>query len=348
MISDLLVYALVKRKNEEVYNLTEENLMILQKDEFDNDAELTEKDKNFIRAHPKKNEKELVNILKNKGVVFNFVSEDDAAKRLRENTYYFKVSAFRKNFRKDQNGKYVGLDFANLNDLGILDMRFRTILLKASLDLEHALKTSILANITRDVNEDGYTIVRDFFETSFLNKDEILSKASKKGNYLFPVYKKHSETLSVWVLFELLSFGQFGEFLEFYYKRVTLNKSQYAIPAKLFRYAKNVRNAAAHNNPLILNLTKGSVVSVPDEIAKLRRKIGLKNNISNKQRTIDILSLFHLHSIFCSVGIKNNFLEELTIFINRCLRDKKFYEKNSLPEEYLIALSKVLAHYKRK
>lgn len=320
-------------------------MTIQQQDEIENEDYLTEEDKEFIRTHPKKNEKDLVKVLRDKGVSFNFISEDDAIKRLKENTYYFKMSVFRKNFRKDQNGKYIGLDFASLNDLGILDMRFRIILLEASLDLEHALKTSILANITQDKNEDGYSIVRDFFETSFLNKNEILSKISKRENYLFPVYKKHNETLSVWVLFELLTFGQFGEFLEFYYKRVTLNKSQYAVPAKLFRYAKNVRNAAAHNNPLIINLTRGPIVRVPDEIAQLRRRIGLKNSISNKQRMIDILSLFHLHSIFCSVGIKNNFLKELTVFSDRCLRDKNFYGKDSLPEEYFVALSKTLAYY---
>lgn len=328
--------------------MTEENLAIQEEDKTENEACFTDKDKEFIRTHPKQSEKDLVIILRDKGVSFNFVSEDDAIKRLRESTYYFKMSVFRKNFRKDQNGKYIGLDFASLNDLGILDMRFRNILLEASLDLEHAIKTSILANITLDTNEDGYSIVKDFFETSFLNKDEILSKISKRGNYLFPVYKKHNETLSVWVLFELLSFGQFGEFLEFYYKRVTLNKSRYAVPSRLFRYAKNVRNAAAHNNPLIINLTRGDIVSVPDEIAQLRRRIGLKNSISNKQRMIDILSLFHLHSIFCSAGIKNNFLNELTVFNDRCLRDRKFYEKDSLPEEYFIAFSKILAYYKRK
>lgn len=309
---------------------------------------LTSKDKRFIENHPKKDEEELIEIIKGKGVTFNLIPEEEAIKRLKENTYYFKISAFRKNFNKGVDGKYMGLDFACLNDLGSLDMRLRRILLGASLDLEHALKTSILTNIAQDITEDGYSIVRDFFRVTNLEKADILGKTSKNNNYLFPVYKKHNRALSVWVLFELLSFGEFGHFLEFYYNRVTLNKSRYAVAAQLFRYAKNVRNAAAHNNPLIINLTKGDTVKVPNEISKLARSIKLENKFSNKQRMIDILSLLHLHSLFCSRGIKDKFYEELRTFYTRCLRNKNYYQGDSLTGEYFNAFSKILAYYEGK
>lgn len=308
---------------------------------------LSDSDKKFIKSHPKKNEAELIDILKSKGITFRYLSEDEVIERLSKNTYYFKISVFRKNFSKNSDGKYKDIDFACLNDLGSLDMRLRRILLGASLDLEHALKTSILTNVTHDKNEDGYSIVRDFFRWSKLDKEDILDKTSKKNNYLFPVYAKHQQTLSLWVLFEILSFGEFGQFVEFYYDRITLNKKKYAVPNQIFRYAKNVRNAAAHNNSLILNLTKGSTVKVPNEIAKLSRAINLENKFSNKRRMIDILSLLHLHSLFCSNKIKEKFIEELQVFHDKCLENNNYYPENSLPREYFESLVKIIVYYRK-
>lgn len=160
------------------------------------------------------------------------------------------------------------------------------------------------------------------------------------------MYKKHQQTLSIWVLFEILSFGEFGQFVEFYYTRVNFNKSKYAVPNQLFKYAKNVRNAAAHNNPLILNLNKGETIKVPNEVAKLARSIGLENSFSNKQRMIDILSLLHLHSRFCSSGIKNKFHEELTDFCNRCLENKEYYKESKPLKDYYNTLLKIVEYYK--
>ena len=56
--------------------------------------------------------------LKEKGVTFNIVNEDEAKKFLRYNNYYFKLKSYASNYPVNpKNNKYVNLDFAYLVEL---------------------------------------------------------------------------------------------------------------------------------------------------------------------------------------------------------------------------------------
>ena len=64
--------------------------------------------------------------LKDKGVLFNIMNEDDAHKFLRYNNYYFKLKSYARNYPiNPKNGKYVNLEFAYLVDLAVIDMKLR-------------------------------------------------------------------------------------------------------------------------------------------------------------------------------------------------------------------------------
>lgn len=193
--------------------------------------------------------------MSSKGIEFNLMTTEEAKKRITENTYYFKAGVYRHNFNKDRDGKYVNLDFAYLDDLAILDMRFRKILLNMSLDLEHSLKTLVNSVVTMDKFEDGYQIVQDFSVAYNFDLNNMYGSYGKRTHYLNPVKNKHSSCTSLWVLLELMSFGELSKFLEFYYERTKIQKKRFVYPSRLIRYAKNVRNAAAHNNPIILNFS---------------------------------------------------------------------------------------------
>lgn len=112
---------------------------------------------------------EQINHMKSRGTRFDLCSEDKARTFLTSRNFYFKTKAFSKNFDKYLNpsaplfGNYINLDFAYLVELTKLDMHLRSLVLSASLDIEHFMKTSINADLM-NAGEDGSKIVPSFFE----------------------------------------------------------------------------------------------------------------------------------------------------------------------------------------
>ena len=69
---------------------------------------------------------EQVEDLKEKGVTFNIINEEEAKKFLRYNNYYFKLKSYAGNYTMNpKNDKYVNLDFAYLVELSKIDMYLR-------------------------------------------------------------------------------------------------------------------------------------------------------------------------------------------------------------------------------
>lgn len=88
---------------------------------------------------------ELVEKLLNKGVTFNYdYTQARAIEYLKKNNNYYKLSSYRKNFTKGDDGKYIDLDFSCLVDLGIIDMLFRYQVMRMALDIEHFEKVKLL------------------------------------------------------------------------------------------------------------------------------------------------------------------------------------------------------------
>lgn len=103
--------------------------------------------------------------MKAQGIRFSVMTEEDAAKYLEINTYYFKIKVYAKLYEKytdkadsDRYGKYIDLDFAYLRDLATIDSYLRKHIFQITLDIEHYLKAALLRDFNRS-NEDGYGIV---------------------------------------------------------------------------------------------------------------------------------------------------------------------------------------------
>lgn len=107
---------------------------------------------------------EQIDYVRYKGISISDDEEDDARDILTNRTYYFKVTAYRKNFEKDISGKYVNTSFLQLANLAQIDMYLRMILGRMISELEHSIKTLLIQSITNSPNEDGYTIVSEFDE----------------------------------------------------------------------------------------------------------------------------------------------------------------------------------------
>lgn len=294
------------------------------------------------RRKPKLNYEEQINKLKSLGILFNEIQENEAKNILKNNSYFFKLSSFRKNFRKDNSGNY-NIEFSALSDLATLDMRLRYTLLPMCLDIEHSLKTEILEKITNDSDEDGYQIIQDFINNHYGDLEKIFSCVTKRDGEVIPSFKKYYDDPPVWVCLELMSFGQFSAFVEFYSDRT--NDEELRKAGKFIKFAKNIRNKCAHSQPILLNLIPRKNFNTEHELKAIGQKQGLSTQNLKVLSVIDILSLFILHSKYCSKAIKSNRKTELLTFKSR--KDRKYYHYRNTPSlsYFFLALNKMIDYY---
>lgn len=252
-----------------------------------------------IQNKPKLTSSQLIQKMKtDKGITFNLVSEAKAQKYLFNENNYLRTASYRKNYQKYLNGqnkgKYINLDFGYLKELAEIDSLLRTKLSKACFDLEHDLKIRLLQDSETNQKDDGYKIVENFlkanpyivgkleasctspFTTNLLNKyfavALVYNNQKKRNEYKITAFND----CPVWVFLELITFGDFIKFYEFYYKVMHIKMP---INISILKMLKNLRNACAHNNCLIADLQIGTTF-VPVELGTFVSNI---QTISKKQ-----------------------------------------------------------------
>lgn len=223
-------------------------------------------------------DKQITYLKYQKGISFDEMSEESAKTVLQEHTYYYKVTCFRKNFSKDVQGKYLNVDFALLNDLAVIDMRLRYLLLHLTLDLEHALKTRLIESITTSY-EDGYSIVEEFNEyerEKYENRVRNTSpgmhpavyrdvqsmhmrkvRSTEYDYHLINTYNPKGQDmkpLPIWAFLEKISYGGLEKFIRFYVEHKKNNYKMFKAATDLLMYSKRIRDAAAHNRPILINI----------------------------------------------------------------------------------------------
>lgn len=291
---------------------------------------------NIIGIKKKLDFSELIVHMKDKGIQFNLPSLETPEHILEHSNYYYKLSAYRSNFPKDNKGKYIHLDFQHLVDLASIDMQLRYTLLQMTLDIEHFLKTKILADITKS-QEDGYTIVDRFSQKIGKSSESFFDHiryASRHYNY--DLYLKRKNDLSIWVLFEIITFGEFVRFVEFYYEHE--HQNEYIEIASIIRYVKNIRNICAHSSPILIKLNEQTLthdrqskyiklfVGKVPTISKHTRKKRLEN-----QRIHDLSALLYCHSTYMlSSGVRKKRNDELQLIMQRIKKNIHYYNKNQL------------------
>lgn len=203
-------------------------------------------------------------VFKENGVQFNLISETDAIPYLEERNYYYKFACYRKNFRRNKKNKYIDLDFQYLVSLSKLDKELRYILLQMTLEIEHFLKVKILKDISYNGQVDGYEIVSDYISsynaknTSRQISIKILIERGKNQNSVgHGIYTKviaNNNYIAIWQLIELMQMHELQYFFEYYFTR--FQQPNINVPAykSLIISSRYIRNAAAHNSPLLVNL----------------------------------------------------------------------------------------------
>lgn len=269
--------------------------------------------------------------LKQNGVEFNIVKEADAAKFLSNNTYFFKIKAFDKNYNKhvegSKTGKYINLEFAYLKELSIIDMHFRKVILNLAINIEHALKVNLNKELCKNIHENGYDIVNEFL----YKYDYIQENIEKKTAYYNKdLINKYNNNFAVWNIIEILSFGDFIKLYNLYFEKYR-EDNQYL---SFLWNINHLRNAAAHNNCLINNLKKDYCFTPSKKILTIVSKIPTVSKVEKDKKLSkpflhDFVALmFVFNEVIKSKDIKMHLYEELNIFKIRLFKNIKFFHDN--------------------
>lgn len=280
---------------------------------------------------PKLSVSEQIDRLKEKGIKFNYYSEEDAKKYLTNNNYYYKLTSFRKNFRKYQyganKGKYIDLDFGYLVDLAIIDSYLRNIILEISLGIEHYSKLKLLHALENKSNEDGYKIVENFMvsleEKRIILETELNNKMN--STYVGDIISHYSRKFPAWSFIEIISFGDYLRFYKFCANR--WNNKNMIDDYFLMKDVKELRNAAAHNNCIINDITiKNSKHKANFVMKRNLFSISKKRNTKHlsKEKVRQLVTLLYASStMITSKGVNLKIKDKLEFLKNRIY---KYYD----------------------
>lgn len=294
-----------------------------------------------------------VALMKAEGITFNIIHEAEAERYITENTIYFNIKTFAKNYckytRSDKAGQYINLDFAYLKELSIIDGIFRKMVLDMCLDIEYSMKVQINRDFTSNPREDGYAIVDEFFRRNPYVYRKLEKMAEKRSPYTTLVYSTFLKEPAIWNLVQVLSFGEFVNFHTLYYQ---VYPPEYEAAA-LLQPVKYLRNAAAHNNCLLNNLRGIYTVNANKTLCQKVAEIPtIGPEARRKRMKVPVIHdfaalLFVFEEVVNSKGIRQNTVAVLDEFVERCLRHKEYFVKNDAIKANFNFAQKLIDNFKK-
>ncbi|MDR3346891.1 MAG: Abi family protein [Campylobacteraceae bacterium] len=285
--------------------------------------------------------------LKIKGVTFNAtdMDENNAKNFLTNNTFYYKLTAYRKNFEKSDD-KYIDLDFSYLVDLSIMDMHTKNEVLKICSCIEHAIKTKLLRDF--DIStEDGYQIVKDFC----IYAKKIPHPINQSSIDKF----KHK---AIWQIVEEVTLSELFKLCDYFYKKHTRNSQVYIKIKNLSKCIIDLRNAVSHNNCLINDLNKNQLTRATDEIVDYlyihcfkndksiyKFKKNIEDMLTNKFINNFLGCLLALDYISSSQKIKYHRYKEILLLKHRIKKNKHYYRNNKIIKPIYYIILKTILHF---
>lgn len=284
--------------------------------------------------------REQVERLKAKGVRFDFMSEADAERYLSENNNYFRLQSYRDNFAKvetgPREGQFANLDFGMLVDLSVIDMVLRQQMLLLTLDVEHFSRVRLLGEIESH-GEDGYRIVSDFIDSydrvdaggNVRNATWGEIQRGISSPYVKGVLDRYQrDDMPAWVFMEVTSFGTFCYFRRFCSDRFEISNDQ---SFYMLMSVKLLRNACAHNNCVLNDLTSGEPMYRPsyEVLGALSTIKGLGKSIRSTKmkndRVQEIATTLYLHHLLASEGVAIHAGVRLRTLVQRIYKNIGYY-----------------------
>lgn len=302
---------------------------------------------------------ELIDHMKKKGIHFDKMSEDDAKEFLEHHNYYMKLSAYRANYPKcppesKRAGQYQNLDFAYLKELSTIDMHLRYYVLQMCLDIEQAIKVMLVEYITEDAgknDEDGYKFVKDFFKYLDERLDLLRSiKRHKSGEYCKDLIVKYYPYFPIWVLVELISFGELIRLCSYYDET---HEKNILIEGKFLNIIRDLRNASAHSNCL-LNKAAAPMEKTKQPDKRITEYVKQIQPISKDSRSkylnirfcYNMVVLFYAYDHYMNIDTRIRRFKQLKEFMeNRVVRHKNYFTGNSKLCGVYLFMKKVIDNF---
>ena len=283
---------------------------------------------------------ELIEHMKERGIKFEIISESDARTFLTNNNYYFKLASYRTLYAKcpdgsSREGQYQNLDFAYLKELSTIDMYLRYIIIEMCLDIEHAIKVRLINAVTQNSNDDGYQLIKLYLKDEDPGFNILKSiRSHKSGEYCKDLIQKYYPYFPVWVLVELISFGDLLHLCRFYEK--TYNCS--LIPNnKFMNTIRDLRNASAHSNCLMNKMTvQMEATKQPDStitcFVKGMSGISASSRAKNLNKTFvyNMVTLLYVYNeLMPSIAKQKKYLQLQEFLNGRAIKNKNYFKSNS-------------------
>jgi len=303
---------------------------------------------------PKLSIDEQINHLELKGVTFDIINKDEAISFLIHNSYFFKLKSYCKNFDKKPNDQYINLEFTYLKELSTLDMYFRRLIIRLTLDIEHKIKTKLMYDFNLNPDCDGYSIVSEFLNNNERIRDNLSSFRATGYTAKDNIISKYNIDLAIWNFIEIIEYGTFIEFCNFYYSKYP--DENYSKIKNMLWSVKCIRNSSAHNNCLLHNLKpdlyprfrpNGKVTNY------LKQNLRIKKDTLYKKMTIPtlhdfIISILVYKEIVHNKNMEKAFFHDLHKLINiRFKRNKEYFKKNTLLVSHYNFLRKFIIFLKK-
>lgn len=185
--------------------------------------------------------------------------------------YYHGYKGYR--YCKEPNNKIAFSNFTQIQAVIDFDEEIKACLYRPVMQFETALKSIVSNIVVREAKTDSFSVLieelmhssnhkkqSDFIKSKFEMRDDIyssLTRAYKNGNIVKHYYDKDAY-VPIWAVFEVITLGQFGRFVELLDAKIKLKISaELGIPVSfntdgkllstIIFLLRDFRNAIAHN-----------------------------------------------------------------------------------------------------